>query len=279
MIKKEGTFKNTAGIDIYYRGWLPEGQEKAVLLVVHGLGEHCGRYTNLVNYFVPRGYAVCGLDHQGHGRSGGKREMVESFYDFIRTLSIYHEMVTDWHRDKPLFLLGHSMGGLIATYYLLEHQSAFKGAIMSAPLMKVSGNISRLTIIMGKILSKLAPGAGVMKIDPSGISRDREVVLNYTSDPLVFLGKTPARLAAELLRIMLHVEQAADQITLPLIIAQGGADSLVDPQGAQMLYDKAGSKDKTLKIYPEFYHEIFNEPEKDLVFADIEIWLERLLNT
>ena len=279
MINKEGAFKNTNGIEIYYQCWLPEEEEKAVLLVVHGLGEHCGRYMNLVNYFVPQGYAVYGFDHQGHGKSGGDRLMVKTFDDLTSALSIFHKMVTDWHRDNPLFLLGHSMGGLIASYYLLEHQSAFKGAVMSGPLVKLGDDFSRFTIIMGRILSRFAPGAGVMKLDPSGISRDREVVLNYTSDPLVFHGKTPARLASEGLRLISLLEQAADQITLPIIIVQGGDDRLICPEGAQMFYDKIGSEDKTLKIYPGLYHEVFNEPEKDMVFADIETWLERQLKT
>ena len=277
MNHKEGTFKNDNGIDIYYQCWLPEEEEKAVILVVHGLGEHCGRYMNLVNYLTPQGFAVCGLDHQGHGKSGGEREMVESFDDFTNALSIFHKMVTGWHKGKPLFLLGHSMGGLISAYYLLEHQSAFKGAVLSAPLVKVS--VPRLTIILGRILSKLAPGAGIMKIDPTGISRDQKVVSDYANDPLVFRGKTSARLAAELLRIMLHIEQASYSIILPLIILQGTADSLVNPEGAQMFYDKAGSEDKTLKIYPGLFHEVFNEPEKDQVFGDLETWLERQLRT
>ena len=169
------------------------------------------------------------------------------------------------------------MGGLISAYYLLEHQSAFKGAVLSAPLVKVS--VPRLTIILGRILSKLAPGAGIMKIDPTGISRDQKVVSDYANDPLVFRGKTSARLAAELLRIMLHIEQASYSIILPLIILQGTADSLVNPEGAQMFYDKAGSEDKTLKIYPGLFHEVFNEPEKDQVFGDLETWLERQLRT
>lgn len=280
MINKEGTFKNTNGIEIYYQCWLPEEEEKAVLLVVHGLGEHCGRYMNLVNYFVPQGYAVYGFDHQGHGKSGGDRLMVKTFDDLTSALSIFHKMVTDWHRDNPLFLLGHSMGGGIAAYYLLEHQSAFKGVILSSPAFKP--NIPRLTLIMGmfmgRILSKLTPKAGVWKIDPSGVSRDQDVVLDYVSDPLVYRGKLTARLGFELDGALKRL-QLVDQITLPIIIVQGGDDRLICPEGAQMFYDKIGSEDKTLKIYPGLYHEVFNEPEKDMVFADIETWLERQLKT
>jgi acylglycerol lipase len=269
----EGSFKGVRNTDIYYQAWLPKGEVEAVLLVVHGLGEHCGRYMNVVNHFVPLGYAVYGLDHIGHGKSGGVREVVERFTDYTDTLKVYHEMVKGWQTGKPVFLLGHSMGGLTASYYLLDHQASFRGAVISAPLVKVSDSISQATIIMGKILSALAPKMGLLALDTQGISRDPEVVETYVNDPLVFHGKTPARLAAELLKAMLRVTAEADKISLPFIVVQGSEDKLVDPGGAQMLYDKAGSKDKTIKVYEGLYHEVFNEPERARVLKDVETWL------
>ena len=269
----EGNFRGVRNANLYHQAWLPEGDVKAVLLIVHGLGEHCGRYMNVVNHFVPLGYAVYGFDHIGHGRSEGMREVVERFTDFIDTLAVYHEMVKVWQTGKPLFLLGHSMGGLIASYYLLDHQADFSGAVLSAPLIKATGNISQATILMGKIFSALAPRMGLLPLDPNSISRDPEVVKAYTRDPLVFQGKTPARLAAELLKAMLRVSAEADKIILPLIVLQGSGDKLVDPQGAQILYDRAGSKDKTIKIYEGLYHEVFNEPERARVLQDVETWL------
>jgi alpha-beta hydrolase superfamily lysophospholipase len=269
----EGSFKGVRNTDIYYQAWLPKGEVQAVLLVVHGLGEHCGRYMNVVNHFVPLGYAVYGLDHIGHGKSGGVREVVERFTDYTDTLKVYHEMVKAWQTGKPIFLLGHSMGGLIASYYLLDHQASFRGAVISAPLVKVSDSISQATIIMGKVLSALAPKMGLLALDTKGISRDPEVVEAYVNDPLVFHGKTPARLAAELLKAMLRVTAEADKISLPFIVVQGSEDKLVDPGGAQTLYDKASSKDKTIKVYEGLYHEVFNEPERARVLKDVETWL------
>ena len=165
------------------------------------------------------------------------------------------------------------MGGLITCCHLLDHQADFTGAILSAPAIKVSGSISPLTIVIGKILSRIAPKAGVLALDATGISRDPEVVDTYLKDPLVFHGKTPARLAAEMLKAMMRVSEAADQITLPFIVVQGSKDKLVDPSGAQMLYDKAGSRDKTLKVYEGLYHEVHNEPERFEMFKDVETWL------
>jgi alpha-beta hydrolase superfamily lysophospholipase len=246
---------------------------KAVLLIVHGLGEHSGRYMNVVNHFVPLGYAVYGLDHIGHGKSDGGREIVERFEDFTDNLTIYYNMVKVWQPGKPIYLLGHSLGGLIGSYYLLDHQADFKGAIISAPSIKVSQSISRVTITMSKILSAIAPKAGVLALDATGISRDPDVVNTYVNDPLVFHDKTPARLAAEMLKAMLRVTAELEIISLPFITMQGSLDKLVDPGGAQLLYDKASSKDKTIKIYEGFYHEVFNEPERAVVLKDVETWL------
>ncbi len=269
----EGNFKGVRNTDIYYQGWLPEGDVKAVLLVVHGLGEYCGRYMNVVNHFVPLGYAVYGLDHIGHGKSGGAREFIERFADFTDTLEIYYDMVKGWQADKPIFLLGHSMGGLITSYYLLDHQADFKGAVISAPSIKVSDNISQATITLGKILSVLTPKAGLLALDASGVSRDPKVVDAYVNDPLVFHGKTPARLAAELLKAMMRVTAEVEKITLPFIVLQGSEDKLVDPGGAQMLYDRASSQDNTIQVYQGLYHEVFNEPERARVLGDVETWL------
>jgi acylglycerol lipase len=269
----EGNFKGIRSVSIYYQGWLPVGNVKAVLLIVHGLGEHSGRYMNVVNHFVPLGYAVYGLDHIGHGKSDGGREIVERFEDFTDNLTIYYNMVKVWQPGKPIYLLGHSLGGLIGSYYLLDHQADFKGAIISAPSIKVSQSISRVTITMSKILSAIAPKAGVLALDATGISRDPDVVNTYVNDPLVFHDKTPARLAAEMLKAMLRVTAELEIISLPFITMQGSLDKLVDPGGAQLLYDKASSKDKTIKIYEGFYHEVFNEPERAVVLKDVETWL------
>jgi alpha-beta hydrolase superfamily lysophospholipase len=269
----EGHFKGVRNANIYYQGWLPDGNTDAVLLLIHGLGEHCGRYMNVVNHFVPLGYALYGFDHIGHGKSEGMREAVDRFTDYTDTLRIYYDMVKGWQTAKPIFLLCHSMGGLIGSYFLLLHQSDFAGAVISAPLVKVSDGISQATIILGKILSALTPRMGLLKLDATGISRNPEVVNAYISDPLVFKGKTPARLGAELVKAMRQITAEADKIKLPLIFLQGSDDKLVDPSGAQMLYDKASSKDKTIKVYEGLYHEVFNEPEHALVLKDVETWL------
>lgn len=274
MNHTEGNFKGVRNADIYYQAWLPDGDVKAILLIVHGLGEYCGRYMNVVNHFVPLGYAVYGLDHLGHGKSDGMREVIERFEDYTDTLTLYLNMIKGWQPGKPIFLLGHSMGGLISVIYLLDHQAEFKGAIISAPSIKVSDSISPATIAMSKFLSAIAPKVGVLALDATGISRDPDVVKAYINDPLVFHGKTPARLAAEMLKAMLRVTAEVGKISLPFISVQGGSDKVVDPDGTRMLYEKSRSEDKTIKIYEGLYHEVFNEPERAIVLKDVETWLK-----
>jgi acylglycerol lipase len=279
MKHQEGTFKGVRDADIYYQYWLPEDEPKAVLLIVHGLAEHSGRYMNVVNHFVPLGYGVYGLDHLGHGRSDGTRVYVERFEDYTDTLKIYSDMVRQWQPDKPFFLVGHSMGGLIGALYLLDHQAELAGAVLSGPCVKVPDNVSPVTVLLGRLLSALMPRAELLGLEAEGVCRDPAVVEAYVNDPLVHTGKTTARLAAELLKAMARVTAEATRITLPILLVQGSADRLVDPHGAQMLYDTASSGDKQIEIYEGFYHEVFNEPEHNQVLRDVETWLEAHLGS
>lgn len=274
MKHQEGVFAGVRDAGLYYQGWLPEGEVRAVLLIVHGLAEHSGRYMNLVNRFVPLGYAVYGIDHVGHGRSEGRRLYVERFVDYMEPLRIYSDMVRCWQPDKPVFLVGHSMGGLIGALHLIAHQAELVGAVLSGPVVKVPGNISPATMAVGRMLSALVPKVGLVLLEAEGVSRDPAVVAAYLADPLVCRGRMTARLGAEMLGAMERVGAEANRITLPVLILQGGDDRLVDPSGARMLYEKAASSDKKLIVYEGFYHEVFNEPQHDRVLSDVEQWLE-----
>jgi acylglycerol lipase len=253
---------------------LPEGEPRGVLLIVHGLGEHSGRYGNVVNHFVPLGYAVYGIDHFGHGKSEGERVYVKRFDDYTNTLKVYFDMIREWQPDKSIFLVGHSMGGLIGAVYLLDHQAELAGAVLSGPAVKIPSHVTPFILFMGKILSALIPRLGLVGLEADGVSRDPSVVQAYVSDPLVHRGKMTARLAAEMLKAMQTITAQAARITLPILIVQGSADRLINPEGARMLYDGVSSVDKEIKIYDGFYHEVFNEPERDKVLHDVELWLE-----
>ena len=270
----EGKFTSVRNTSIYYQAWLPEGKTKAVLLIVHGVGEYSGRYSNMVNHFVPLGYAIYGWDHIGHGKSDGEREVIKGFNDFTDPLTTYCKMIKEWHPGVPVFVFGHSLGALILPFYLLDYQADFKGAVISAPPTKIPANISPMTITLGKILSAIAPRTGILGLDTSGLSHDQEVVDAYVNDPLVFHGKITACISAGMLLAMLRVNDEAGKISLPLFIIQGSADRIVDPAGAQLFYDMVGSKDKTLKIYEGLYHEVHNEPERLIMFKDLDTWLK-----
>ena len=277
MTHEQGVFNAPDNEEIFYQCWLPESETKAALIVVHGVAEHCGRYMNLVNALVPEGFSVYGLDHYGHGRSGGRRLFVPSFKVYTQCLDMLVDRVREWEPDKKCFLVGHSMGGLITASYLLDRQDKVDGAVFSGPAVKVPDNISPLTIWAARLFSKLFPTLGIKQLEADRISRDPEVVRAYINDPLVSTGKLTARLAEQLLHTCLTIGKEAEKIRIPVLILQGGADALVDPGGARRFHASVSSADKELEIYAEKFHEIFNDPGHDQVFADIREWLNSRL--
>ncbi len=275
MKHKEGKFKGYKGLRLYYQFWLPDKKPKAVLLMAHGLAEHSGRYKNLADYFVPRGYAVYALDHRGHGKSEGTRSYVDNFNDYLIDLKTFFDMVRKDNRNTKIFLFGHSLGGTIATAYAIEHQDELAGLTLSGSSLVASSKVSPALLAMAGIVSALLPKMGVTLLDASAISRDKAVVAAYINDPLVFRGKIPARTGAELARMWKQLPEQMSRIKLPILIMHGFADQLTDPLGSKLLFEQVGSKDKTLKLYDNCYHEICNEPEHEQVFADMETWLKK----
>jgi alpha-beta hydrolase superfamily lysophospholipase len=273
----EGTFPGPQEIPIYYQGWQPEGDPKAVLLLVHGLAEHSGRYGNVVDYFVPRGYAVYALDHVGHGKSGGTRVHVDKFLDFLTPIETLFNSIQEWKPDRPVFLIGHSLGSLIGASYLLIHQEELAGAVLTGVLAEIPDHINPLTRFAAGIFSTLFPKMGLTAIDTEGLSKDPDVIEAYENDPLVTTGKSTARLGAEIISALQYLNALGEEITLPLLLLQGSDDPIVNPHGAQHLYELVDSEDKTLTYYEGLYHEIFNEPERDQVLQDVKDWLQRQL--
>jgi len=275
MTHKEGKFDGYKGLKLYYQYWLPDGKPKAVLLVAHGLAEHSGRYKNLVDYFVPKGYAVYALDHRGHGKSEGTRSHVDNFNDYLIDLKTFFDMVRKDNKNTRIFLFGHSLGGTIATAYAVEHQEELAGLILSGSSLVASTSVSPALLAVAGIVSALLPKMGVTLLDASAISRNKSVVDAYVNDPLVFRGKVPARTGAELARMWKQLPEQMPKIKLPVLIMHGFADQLTNPAGSKLLYERVGSKDKTLKLYEGCYHEICNEPEHEQVMADMETWLTK----
>lgn len=278
MEHREGNFSGFRQVNIFYRYFLPAGSPRAVLLLVHGLADHSGRYQDFAAYFTKRGYAVCALDLRGHGNSAGIPGFVDKFADFLTDLDLFVSQVRRDFRGLRIFLVGHSIGGTIAVAYAVSHQSELAGLILSAPVLKPGASITRRQTILARWLSALFPRMGVAPIESAAVSRRPEVVNDYCNDPLVFHGKISARLGAELLNVMeRNLPGFLPQITLPLLVMYGSEDKLSNPAGCIYLYETAGAADKTIKRYDGLYHEIFNEPERLQVMADTAHWLARWL--
>jgi alpha-beta hydrolase superfamily lysophospholipase len=277
MIHREDRFTGVGGRSIYWQSWAPEAGPRALLLVSHGLGEHSGRYQSLASYFVGHNFAVAALDHNGHGYSEGIPGFVASFADYVSDLGQFHEAVVPRFPGVPVFLVGHSMGGLVGGTYLLRSQDRFQGVILSGLAIRTADHPGPVLQSLIRLLAVLVPRLGLTALDPAGVCRDPEVVRKYTEDPQVFHGKLTARLLREFFAGMARLENEAGDLALPMLVLHGGDDNMVSPESSEILYTRARSEDKTLKIYPGLYHEIFNEPEKDDVLAEVLDWCENRL--
>ena len=273
----EDFFPGCDGQAIFYRVWRPAGDVRAVLLIAHGLAEHGGRYTAVAEYFCSLGYAVAALDHVGHGRSEGDRGFVERFAEYVETLEYFRRRVLEQIPTAAVVLIGHSMGGLISAAYLLRYQQHLTGCVLSGAALRPVEQPSRLVMACMNFLSSVFPHLGTLRLDAAAVSRDAQVMRAYLEDPLVYHGRLSARLAVELFGAMASVEQRAAEIRLPLLILHGEADRLTHPAGSRNFHQAVGSEDKTLMLYPGLYHEIFNEPEREQVLADVSAWLDRIM--
>jgi alpha-beta hydrolase superfamily lysophospholipase len=271
--QRRGTFSGVRGVPIAHREWLPDGSPRGTVVIAHGLNEHGGRYGHVAERLVRDGWLVAAIDHRGHGLSGGRRAAIERFDDWITDLDSYiRRVLVD--APRPLYLIGHSLGGLIATVYALRHADALDGLVLSSPSVIPPANVSQVTLRTGRVLSRLAANLPVVALRLDSVSRDPAVVQAYRDDPLVHLGKVRARTGAEILDAIAEVQRDIGRLTMPLLSVQGTVDRLVDPGAARWVDEHAGSPDHTLRIYEGLYHEVFNEPERDTVLDDVAGWLD-----
>ena len=270
-----GTFTTRDGTTLYWKAWLPDGTPKAVIHLIHGYAEHIERYGNVVNELVPAGYAVFGNDHRGHGRSQGRRGHVKSFQDFIEDeRQFYTQVILKELPDTPYFVLGHSMGSLIAMNYVEQNPDELKGLVLSATGSQPGTDIPKILITLTKILSKILPAIHVKSpLPPEFVSRDPDVVKAYVDDPLVYNVITP-RLAHEMNRYVVLGAEKAFMIKTPVLIQLGSQDTAFS--GQKELYEKIGAKDKSFKLYEGLKHEVYNElpADRTKVLADLRTWLD-----
>ncbi len=271
-------FTNNAGNQLFQQSWLIE-DPKAVLLIVHGLGEHSSRYAHLAAHLNANGYAVHSYDHQGHGQSEGRRAFIDSLDTFRADLMQMINRVRLQHPDIPFFTFAHSMGGEIMAYTAVRDMPKLDGIIFSAPALVPGDDISPLLIKVAGIMGRFLPTVQTTKLDSNNISRDPAVVQNYDSDPLNYRGGIPARTGAEMIRGFKAIEAGTPQLMYPMLIVHGSADKIVNIEGSMQLYARAGSKDKTLKVFDGAYHEIHNGPDKEQEFELFVNWLDERLDS
>jgi alpha-beta hydrolase superfamily lysophospholipase len=244
-----------------------------VLAIVHGLAEHSARYDHVGRYFAARGYAVHAFDQRGHGESEGPRVYTPDFAHLLDDIERFLEHVRRVEGDKPLFLLGHSMGGLEVATLLATRQPGVQAAVLSGPALAAGDSISRVQQVMISVLSRVLPRLRLPNsIDPQGLSRDAEVVQRYMEDPLVDKTYT-VRLIRELMAAMAAVEGKADSIDVPLLIVHGEADPVCPIAGSRSF----AAERHELRSYADLRHEVLNEPEQDQVMSDIADWLAKQL--
>lgn len=258
---------------LYQYQWLCEGETKAVVLLVHGLNEHCRRYENLAKVLNQNHYALYAIDLPGHGRSPGIRGHIDKFHDFEDSVLHLYNQIKRTHPSLPIFLLGHSMGGLIASHLLLNHQKLFKGAVLSAAALQSPKQPSSLEIKIISAISAIFPSLKMIKLGINGLSKDQQVIEQYLSDPLINKGRLSARLMVELFNTMQVTMDGASDINLPVLIMHGSVDPVTHPDGSKKFSSLITSTSNTLKIYEGLFHEIFNEPEAQNVFNDVIQWL------
>jgi alpha-beta hydrolase superfamily lysophospholipase len=273
IAEASGSFSGVLGRHIFWRSWNPDpATPRAVIVLVHGLGEHSGRYDHVVARLVDEGYAVLAVDHRGHGRSDGPRAFIEDMDHAVADLDTLVGRAVAAEPGGPVFMLGHSMGGLIALRYALAHQDRLAGLILSAALAQLNP-VPRPLELIGRALSVIAPRAPLIGIDSDLVSRDPAVVQAYRSDPLVHHGKIPARTAVEIADAAERFPATVSAITVPTLILYGTADGLCPPEGSRMLGERIGAADTTITAYEGLFHEILNEPERETVLGDIVAWL------
>ena len=275
--RSERSFSGVGGVRIVYDVWTPDIDARGIVVICHGYAEHARRYDHVARRFGEAGLITYALDLRGHGRSGGKRVYLRDMSEYTDD---YHTLVGLAAADRPelnRIVLGHSMGGGVVFAYGVEHPDDYSAMVLSGPAVDAQAAVSPVMVFVAKALGKLVPGLPVERLPTDAISRDPQVVAAYNADPLVHHGRLPAGIARALIGVGETMPQRAGALTAPLLIVHGEQDKLIPVQGSKHLVECVGSAPVHLKIYPELYHEVFNEPERAVVLDDVTSWVEAKL--
>lgn len=275
----ESKFDGKDNITFYVQGWEPDTTPKAIIGLVHGIGEHTGRYAHVGKAMIDAGYALVGFDLRGHGKSGGARGHFPSLEAVMGDIRQFFQFVSQRYPTIPQFLYGHSLGGLLAITYALQNKAALKGVVVTGSALRSALQEQKAKLAMARILGSLAPAMIIPTgLDAKTISRDASVVDKYTNDPLVH-DKASLGLGRAALTAIDICFTRAREFAYPLLIMHGKADALTYPSGSEDFARLASEKNKdvTLKLWDGLYHEVHNEPEQAEVFEVMIEWLNKHL--
>ena len=281
MKREEGYFRGFNDSELFYQSWIVENARGSIV-ITHGLGEHSECYQRLVEGLSVLNMNIYGWDLRGHGRSEGKRGVIYDFLNFCEDLKIFLKYIQDQSSISPVFLLGHSMGGLICNRTLLSFDKLetfeIDGLILSSPLCALAIHVSKIKKLAGKVFSKWLPDMAFRQhnLSYNKLSRDRNVINEYQHDHLRH-DKISPQLFFDLNYHCQYLLENASKIKLPVIVMQGGYDNIVSVDASKAYFEKISSADKTLKVYEEYYHEIFNDIGREKVYADLISWFESRL--
>ncbi|MBI4352945.1 MAG: lysophospholipase [Candidatus Omnitrophica bacterium] len=263
------------GTPIFYRRARCSGDRRGIVLVVHGMGEHSGRYEHVARYFSERGWESVLPDLRGFGKSGGPRAFAGCFSDFHRDLGALHRYTAGANKGIPIFFLGHSFGGLVASSYLAfcGHPGA-AGLVLSSPIFGLAFRVPKWKHGLAFLASYLLPRCSQKSpVEPAMLTHDPAAISRYNEDLLV-CHRVSSRLYAELVRMMGRKEEIARRLDCPVLVLQAGEDKVVSKDEAVSFYERLASSNKELKVYPSYYHEILNEAGKEKVLSDAAHWME-----
>jgi alpha-beta hydrolase superfamily lysophospholipase len=271
----EERLESAGGLKIFVRSWRPERKAQAVVVLCHGFNSHGGQYICTAEQLVASGYAVYALDLRGRGRSDGERFYVERIEEYLSDVATVMAVARKREPGLPVFLLGHSAGGVISSVYTLEHQAELAGLICESFAFKVPAPDFALSAIKG--LSGFAPRLKVLRLRNEDFSRDLARVKALNADPLTENENQPAITVAAMVRGNDRLKREFPLIKLPVLILHGTLDKATMPSGSQRFYAEAGSTDKTLKLYEGHYHDLLADIGKEQVIADITAWIDERL--
>ena len=270
-------FNNKANLKIFTRTWLPQQNIKGTIVIVHGFNAHSGYYQWVADQFTAIGFAVYALDLHGRGQSEGERFYVQNIYDYVGEVNQLVDIAKAEQSNLPLFILGHSAGGIVATLYALDNPTKINGLISVSFAFQIPAPDFALTILKG--LSHIAPHFHSIKLKNEDFSRNGEEVHIMNNDPLIAHESQPTKTMEQLVLADERLKKEIPQIKLPILILHGTSDKAARYAGSKFFYDHATSTDKTLKLYEGHYHSLLTDTGKEVVMDDIKEWMIKHLHT